>query len=258
MARAVCRCYAFGMPHVYRFHIPPDSDAGSEIALSAEEAHHALHVVRARPGEQVVLFDGRGREICGTIARTTHRDVFVTPEEECRIPAPAVRVTLLQAWLLREKSIEYIIQHGTEAGVTHFRFFRARHSEKSPRVNPKWERHAIEACKQCGRAWLPTFDAATDLQGALTDIAGPVLIATQHVPPLPLRTALRGSPREVALLVGPEGDFASEEVDLAMARGAIPVSLGSATYRSEVAAVLTVALVQYEVGALGPVCVDTP
>ena len=239
------------MPHVYRFHIPPDSDANCEIALPTEEAHHALHVVRARPGDRVVLFDGHGREIHGAISRTTHRDVYVAPEEECRAPEPLVRLTLVQAWLLREKSIEYVIQHGTEIGVSHFRFFRARHSEKAPRENPKWVRHAIEACKQCGRAWLPTFDIAPDLEDAIQETQGPLLIATQHLPPVPLREALRGSPSEAALLVGPEGDFASEEIDCAQGCGAVPISLGSATYRSEVAATLAAALIQYELGALG-------
>jgi len=239
------------MPHVYRFHIPPDSDAASEMALPPEEAHHALHVVRARPGERVVLFDGCGREIHGAVSRTTHRDVFIAPEEERRVPAPSVHLTLLQAWLLREKSIEYLIQHGTEIGVSHFRFFRAQHSEKAPKTNPKWERYAVEACKQCGRAWLPTFDAADDLQDALANIQRPVLIATQHMPPVPLREALRDAPREVALLIGPEGDFDSEEVNLALARGAVPISLGAATYRSEVAATISAALIQYELGALG-------
>jgi 16S rRNA (uracil1498-N3)-methyltransferase len=258
LARAVCRCYAFRMPHVCRFHIPPDSDAGSEIALPTEEAHHALHVVRARPGERVVLFDGRGREIQGSISRTTHRDVFIAPAEERHVPAPGVRLTLLQAWLLRKRSIEYVIQHGTEIGVSHFRFFRARHSEKAPRVNPKWERYAVEACKQCGRAWLPAFDTAPDLQDALAETQTPTLIATQHLPPVPLREALRGSPKEIALLIGPEGDFASEEIDCALDRGAIPISLGLATYRSEVAATLAAALILYESGVLGAAPFSTP
>ena len=230
-------------------------DTGSEIALPAEEAHHALHVVRVKAGERVVLFDGEGREIEGSVSRATHREVIVAPGTERRIPAPMVCLSLLQAWLLREKSVEYLIQRGTEIGISHFRFFRGRHSEKTPHLNPKWQRYAVEACKQCGRAWLPSFDVVSDLDAALNRVQGPLLIATQSLPPVPIAEALgglSGVEGEVTLLVGPEGDLAPEELDIASSRGAIPISLGSATYRSEVAATLAASLVLYELGGLGP------
>jgi len=243
------------MAHVHRFHIAPGTETGSEIALPAEEAHHALHVVRVKVGERVVLFDGEGREIEGSVSRATHCEVIVAPDTERRIPAPMVRLSLLQACLLREKSIEYLIQHGTEIGISHFRFFRGRHSEKAPHLNPKWQRYAVEACKQCGRAWLPSFDVVSDLDAALNRVQGPMLMATQSLPPVPIAEALAGLSgveREVTLLVGPEGDLAPEELDIASSHGAIPISLGSATYRSEVAATLAASLVLYELGALGP------
>lgn len=243
------------MAHVHRFHIAPGTEMGFEMALPADEAHHALHVVRVKVGERVVLFDGEGREIEGSVSRATHREVIVAPDIERRIPAPMVRLSLLQACLLREKSIEYLIQHGTEIGISHFRFFRGRHSEKAAHLNPKWRRYAVEACKQCGRAWLPSFDVAPDLDAALNRIQGPLLIATQSLPPVPISEALGGLSvveGEVTLLVGPEGDLAPEEVDIASGHGAIPISLGPATYRSEVAATLAASLVLYELGALGP------
>jgi len=241
------------MSHVHRFYIFPEPVTGSEIPLPPEEAHHALHVVRVKAGDRVVLFDGQGREIEGLVSRATHREVVIAPETERRIPAPSVRVALFQAWLLREKSIEYLIQHGTEIGISHFCFFRGKHSGKAPRPNAKWLRYAIEACKQCGRAWLPAFEIASDLEAALDLVRGPLLLATQSLPPIPISQALRESRKTSAiatLLVGPEGDFAPEELQLASDNGAIPISLGSATYRSEVAATLAASLILYELGAL--------
>ena len=241
------------MPHVHRFHVSPESVTGSEIPLPPEEAHHALHVVRVKAGDRVVLFDGQGREIEGLVSRATHREVVIAPETERRVPAPAVRLTLLQAWLLREKSIEYLIQHGTEIGISHFCFFRGKHSEKAPRPNPKWLRYTIEACKQCGRAWLPAFGVVPDLKAALDLVRGPLLIATQFLPAVQIAQALRKPTqtcKSVALLVGPEGDFAPEELQLASDNGAIPISLGAATYRSEVAATLAASFILYELGAL--------
>jgi 16S rRNA (uracil1498-N3)-methyltransferase len=243
------------MAHVHRFYIPPGSEAGFEIPLPPDEAHHAVHVVRVRSGERVVLFDGQGREIEGSVSRLTQREVFILPGAEQRVPAPTVQVTLLQAWLLREKSIEYLIQHGTEIGISQFCFFRARHSEKAPRLNARWQRYAIEACKQCARAWLPTFQVVADLNAALDLVRGPLLIATQAFAPVPIAEALRGvgeTCSSITLLAGPEGDFSPEELQLASDHAAIPISLGEATYRSEVAATLAASLILYELGSLGP------
>lgn len=238
------------MAHLFRFYVSPDTSSAGEIALPPEEAHHALHVVRVATGDSVILFDGQGREIEGVVSRATHRDVFVACDRVRCVPPSLVRVAVLQAWMLREKSVEFVIQRGTELGVAHFCFFRARHSEKAPRLNPKWRRLAVETCKQCGRAWLPTFEVAADLNSALETAQGTLLLATSSLPPTPLRQALAG--KEESILIGPEGDFAPEELRLAQDHGAIPISLGPAVYRSEIAATLAAALVLYELGQLGP------
>jgi 16S rRNA (uracil1498-N3)-methyltransferase len=238
------------MAHVFRFYIAPETAPAAEIALSEEEAHHALHVVRVHAGDAVALFDGQGREIDGVVSRIAGRKVVVACNRERRVGAPAARVTLVQAGLLRERSVEFLIQHGTELGLAHFCFFRARHSGKAPRLNPKWQRFAIETCKQCGRAWLPTFEVAPTLEAALASRPDRFLLATNALPPVPVSTAAGRGP--VTLIVGPEGDLTREELDLALAHGAAPISLGPATYRSEVAATVAAALVLYELGMLGP------
>jgi 16S rRNA (uracil1498-N3)-methyltransferase len=238
------------MAHVFRFYIPPEMIGTAEIALPPEEAHHAIHVVHVKRGDAVVLFDGQGREIEGTISEVGRRKVTVARVAEKRIPKPRAQVAILQGWLLREKCIEFLIQRGTELGVAHFCFFRAGHSEKASRWNAKWLRMAVEVCKQCERSWLPTFAVAPDLEAAVRPTQGAVLIATAHTTPTPLRQAL--SQENVAILVGPEGDFTPEELSRAQALGAVPISLGPTTYRSEVAATLAAALVLYELGELGP------
>jgi len=238
------------MPHVHRFYVPQESVSAAEIALPLEESHHALHVVRVQQGERVVLFDGEGTELDGEVSRATRREVFVAVRKTRRIPEPATGLTLLQAWLHQERSIEYLIRRCTELGVTRFRFFRGGHSERAPRLTPKLTRVAIEACKQCGRAWLPSFEVAPDLRAAIEGIEGGLLILTQHLDPVPLRQAVQA--REATVIIGPEGDFTPEELGAAERRGAVPISLGGATYRAEVAATLAATLILYELGEVGP------
>ena len=124
-----------------------------------------------------------------------------------------------------------------------------------PKTGPKWERHAIETCKQCGRLWLPKFDILPDLDALLADTAGDTLIATATCDPIPLAEALTGGP--ITVLVGPEGDFTNDEVAQAMEKGAHPISLGATTFRSEEAATLAAALIRYELGGLGPLIANS-
>jgi 16S rRNA (uracil1498-N3)-methyltransferase len=238
------------MPHLHRFFAAPESDDPHRAVLRDEEAHHAIHVVRLKAGDRVEVLDGRGRRWPGTIAALSRRDVTIQLAEESRIPRPAGGLTLLQGWLHREKSIEEIIRRCTEIGVRRFVFFRAERSERAPKVSGKWERLAMESCKQCGRAWLPEFEAAESLEAALGFVEGALLVATKEVAPQPLSRCAGAT--HATLIVGPEGDFTEEELHRILGAGASPISLGDAVLRSEAAAVVGSCLVQYELGQLGP------
>ena len=233
------------MPHLHRFHIDAKLPDDASIAtLTEQEAHHALHVVRVKPGDEVAVFDGKGRTWQGTVEATTRHEVTIALGEYRQSPLPAARVALFQAWLHREKAIEELIRHGTEIGISRFVFFPAHHSERKPRFSDKWRRTAIEACKQCGRVWLPSFEVADSLESALSIVQGTLLLATRDVEPVPIHAVL--SQQEVSLMIGPEGDFTERELGEVIARGGKPISLGDVTYRAEVAAIVASTVVLYE------------
>ncbi len=238
------------MAHQHRFYIAPPPPVNDSVALSGEESHHALKVVRARVGDAVSLFDGRGREYSGIVSEAGRRDVIIALEAVREVPPPAPRVILAQAWLHREKSLEELIRRGTELGVTEFCFFRGDHSERDPKVSDKFHRLAVEVCKQCGRSWLPEFTTARNMTEVLARPEPDKLMASMDAPPVPLKAALSG--RAVIMIVGPEGDFTPEETEEALAAGVKPVSLGATTFRSEIAGAVLTTLVQYELGKLGP------
>ncbi len=238
------------MPHRHRFFASPESGNPSLAILRDEEAHHAIHVVRLRPGERVEVIDGQGHSWNGEVQTVSRRDVTIQLTDENHVPRPAAQVTLIMGWLHRDKSLEEVIRRCTEIGLDRFVFFRAKRSERKPRLSDKWERLAIESCKQCGRRWLPTFDVADSLEQALSRADGPLLIATKDAAPQSLSSSLQDS--HVTLLIGPEGDFSDDELKQALDVGAIPVSFGETTFRTEVAAIVGTSLVLYELGHLGP------
>lgn len=237
------------MTHCHRFYVPQDLDSSDRIVLPDAEAHHARSVVRLRTGDRVVLFNGCGSEAFAEVLHVTPDRVQVGVRETTQRPAPAHRVALLQAWLHREESIEDIVRRGTEIGVHRFRFFRAAHSETAPRHIEKLKRIAIEVCKQCGRVWLPLFETAQHIEHAIEDLDEPLLIAVRDPNAPPLRHALSLEKTCATILVGPEGDFTTHEREQARTRGAVPVSLGATTFRSETAALVLATLVLYELGA---------
>lgn len=237
------------MPHLHRFFATPNPEDSSRATLRDEEAHHAIHVVRLREGEEVQVFDGRGRRWDGAIESLSRRDVVIRLTGEHVAPHPDRRVTLVQAWLHRDKSVEEIIRRCTEVGVDRFVFFPSERSERKPRESSKWERLAVESCKQCGRAWLPEFAVAENLHGALACAGGTAFVATRDLDPLPLATAR--ACQGAALIIGPEGDFTPIELELLVETGVQPVHLGEAVLRSEVAAFVGCSLLLYEMGRLG-------
>lgn len=238
------------MSHVFRFFVQPGALAVGEVSLTDDEAHHALHVARVRQGEAVDVFDGAGTVGEGTVVHTARHEVTLSVDTVHVVPRPATRLTIIQGALNREAATESLIRRGTELGVACFRFFKSDHSERAPRIKDKWTRIAIEACKQCRRPWLPQFETAASLREAITGPFSALLLATASHDAVSLRHSLRG--HEIALIVGPEGDFSQEEINEARAKGAAAISFGDATFRSEVAATIGATLILYEQGLLEP------
>lgn len=210
-----------------------------------------MRVVRVRQGDPVALFDGQGREWRGIITDLARNDVAVVVESERFEARPSPEVTLVQAWLHRDKLLDEIVRQSTVLGAAEIMFFRADHSEKKPRLSDKWTRLAIEACKQCGRLWLPRISLVDNLSMALErlgDIRS--VLARMEGPHLPI--ARMGTTEPVAYIVGPEGDFSAGEIQRADAAGALPISLGSCTLRAEMAAMVGLTLIQHQLGHMGP------
>ncbi len=238
------------MSQLHRFYVPDLAQQPETVRLSDDERHHALHVVRLCAGQKIRLFDGAGRWCDAEVVSVAKRGVEIQ-RNAVQTDAPRENLlTLGQAWLNHERSIETIVQRGTELGVNRFVFFRARHSERAARGDAKWRRWAIESCKQCGRNQLPDFAVADDLVSAMAGaLEARYVIATQHAAPVPLGSAVGGGP--IVLLVGPEGDFTADEIEEVLQRGGQAISLGPFTLRSEVAAIAAVTLVQHALGRLG-------
>jgi len=250
----------------HRFYLDPASWNPDALELAGEEAHHCRDVVRCAPGELVSLFDGMGRERRAVITEISKKLIRLEPVDKVTTSPRPAQIALGQA-IPKGKNMELIIQKATELGVSEVapvisdRTIVQLNENDLAKKQEKWQRIAIEACKQCGQNWLPRIAAPQTLPrylessahdfrviAALTDQARPLKELFSRFGP-------RATPAAVNLLIGPEGDFTPEEVQRSIAAGYQPVSLGPIVLRSETAAIFLLSIMAYE---LNPVLSKAP
>ena len=234
-----------------RFHLPPESWQGNP-ALTGDEARHLAQVLRMKPGDPVIVFDGHGRRAAAEILSVSRDRVPLKLGEILPSRAPLPAITLAQA-IPKGKNMDLIVQKSVELGIAAIQPLVTRYTVVQPGdgKSEKWRRNALEACKQCGQDTLPAiaeplaFDRWIATQA---DAAGLKLIASLDPGARPLRTVLRENPATAAatLLVGPEGDFSAGETTAALAAGFLPISLGSIVLRVETATLFCLSALRYE------------
>jgi 16S rRNA (uracil1498-N3)-methyltransferase len=234
---------------------PADWNEG-EIELAPEESHHLLHVLRARAGQPVEIFDGEGNTGVADVVSAKGRQAILRPLNRVHELRPEVRITLVQA-VPREQKMDLIIQKATELGTSRIVPLITEHgvvklkAEQIAERRERWAKIALNAAKQCGVAWLPEITSPRRLEDFLREPGGDVLLVGALTgEPRPLKEGIaaarsRGA-KSIGILVGPEGDFSAGEMEQILAVNAIPVSFGRLTLRSETAAIYALSVLSYE------------
>jgi 16S rRNA (uracil1498-N3)-methyltransferase len=260
---------------MHRFHLPPcraevPNEGGpqqcheSTLFLTGREAHHAVRVLRVRPGERITVLDGQGLELLCEVREYDRDKVKLHVVEKHLQPPPLAKITLLQA-VPKGKIIESIIQKATELGVSRIvpllseRVVPEFAGKDAARKADKWQMVAVEAIKQCGSAWLPQVEPP---------ITPEQFLARGEKFELPLVASLQSdsrhargyfrafhaqhgrAPQTIAIWVGPEGDFTPAEIAAMKSAGAQPITLGRLVLRSETAATYCLSILNYELQAI--------
>ncbi len=241
---------------MHRFFIPPSTWNPESFALEGDEAHHCTQVVRCREGEKVVVFNGEGAEATVEIVSTgAGRVALKTISTGTATPLRA-RITLAQA-IPKGKNMDLIIQKATELGAAEIvpiiseRTIVRLEPGEAKKKQEKWQRMALEACKQCGQNFLPEVKAPVTMDDYFAKNPGAelVLIASLQPGAVHLKEILAESPeppKSALMLIGPEGDYTPAEINSAKAFGCRPISLGPIVLRTETAAIYTLSVLAYE------------
>src|SRR5579859_2703987 len=228
---------------VPRFYLPPASCLGDVLRLAGREAHHAVHVLRVKCTEPVVVLDGAGHEFLCEVADASREAVTLHVKQKNFVTPPPRQITLLQA-VPRGKIIESIIQKSVELGahrvvplLTERVVMHLSEKDKTAR-REKWQLVAMEAIKQCGAAWLPAIEMPVTIEQFLSrvekfdlSLVGSLQTARRHPRECfqEFQAAFGRAPQTVAVWIGPEGDFTPDELKMIEASGASPISLGPLT-----------------------------
>ncbi|MBF0122036.1 MAG: 16S rRNA (uracil(1498)-N(3))-methyltransferase [Candidatus Omnitrophica bacterium] len=234
-----------------RFFIPNISLKDQNIIISAaDEAHHIVRVLRLKTGDDVELINGLGTLARGVITRILDHEVFIRIND-CLTMKPREKGRIILACALPKKAkFEVILEKCTELGVDEIIPMMTERTEVRPHSGggkeERFEKVIVNASKQSKRLFFPILHPVMTFDDVLTRFASPervVFIPWLEGNRISLKDAVSRNPssKDFLVLIGPEGDFTSQEVERSIERGALAVTLGDNTLKVDTAATAVVA-----------------
>ena len=233
-----------------------DRVKNGEAYLRGQEARHALKVLRLKKGDEIIVFDGEGKEYLAVISAASPTSVKLKILEETNVNRDSpLNSTLYMGITNKIQKLELAIQKTTELGVTRIVPVVCRRSSTAQLVKNwegklrRWREIAVNASKQCGRTVIPEIaepvrieeiEDSSELSFVLWEKGGKSFKDYQSY-----------SASSVSFLVGPEGGLEKEEIEILKEKGFKPIYLGKRILRAETAAIAGMALIQFIWGDLG-------
>jgi 16S rRNA (uracil1498-N3)-methyltransferase len=235
-----------------RFHLSAAAWASPHLTLTHDEAQHCSRVMRKQPGDRIEIFDGAGRMAVCEITQVSKSEVQAQITSETRFEPFQTAIHLLPA-LIKAEPFEWLLEKAVELGATSVqpviteRTIVHLDAVQTEKKLAKWRRHMIESAKQCHTPFVPELKAPIAFAASLKVQADMKLIPALSEHTRTLKQALPASkPASVAVLIGPEGDFTTEEEAQAFSAGFVPITLGALVLRAETAAIATLAILGHE------------
>ena len=212
---------------------------GNQAVLKGDEARHLTRVLRAKIGDAVRLFNGRGSEWPAQVVQIGRDTVSLEIGTACVDSPSDSRLLTVAAALPKGDRQKWMVEKLTELGVGRLIPLATTRgvAEATAGAQARLERGVIEACKQCGRNTLMEVAAGHTLDQLLAAIPAGTYGLIAHPGGSPLNTGALRAATAVLALVGPEGGFTDDELVAADRSGLVRVSLGPHILRVETAAI---------------------
>jgi 16S rRNA (uracil1498-N3)-methyltransferase len=242
-----------------RVYVDAPLATGELLSLPPGPAQHLARVLRLAAGDALTIFNGRGGEYAASIETVRREQVSVHIGAHRAVERESPLATILLQGLARGEKMDQILQKATELGVTRvLPLLTARSTVKldattASRKQEHWQGVVIGACEQSGRNRVPEVAQPQALAAALAPVEASLrLVLAPDAEAASLQSLVAvANPDSVALLVGPEGGLGEEEIHAAELAGFVRCRLGPRVLRTETAALVALAALQFASGDLG-------
>ncbi|WP_286719674.1 16S rRNA (uracil(1498)-N(3))-methyltransferase [Thalassolituus sp. UBA2009] len=226
--------------------------SGMRTELDDQAFAHLIRVLRMNDGDPVRLFNGDGHEYAGQLCDVQKKSASVLVGDILRSEADTPLKLQLGQVVSKGDRMDFTIQKATELGISDITPLWSERCEvrlKGERLDKKmehWQKVAISACEQSGRNRIPTIHQPQYFADWAKNNNADVRLLLHPHRQKPLRDYPQ--PASVALLVGPEGGFSEQEVEMAMSSGFAGLTLGPRILRTETAALAALSVFQFQWG----------
>jgi 16S rRNA (uracil1498-N3)-methyltransferase len=242
---------------MHRFFVSPGSIQGDTAVIDQQEARHIQMVLRLKPGDQIILFDGSGYEYLARLEKGQEGLQAQIEQQSIKEDMP-LQLGLIQG-IAKGDKMDNIIQKATEIGVSVIyplltqRTIVKLQGDKAGKKVQRWQHIAREACKQCRRNVIPLIKPVVEIEQIYQDIEGyPALMLYEKEEEQNLRQVLNSlkesalASGKIFIMVGPEGGFSEAEAEKACRHGVRTASLGPRILRTETAGIAASSIIMYE------------
>lgn len=212
------------------------------IHLDEDESKHAIRVLRIVAGDQVEVVDGKGQRVIAEVSKDHPKRCELRIISRVQEPSP--RPYYLHVAVAPTKSIdriEWFLEKAVEIGIDEVSFLECENSERTVVKMERMEKVAVSAMKQSQQSRIPILNQpmlfSEFIQNSKAE--NKFIAHCEETAKSSFHTFLPQS-KSILMLIGPEGDFSTEEINLSKENGYSPVSLGATRLRTETAAMYTV------------------
>ncbi len=230
-----------------RIYCPTAQQSQNRLDLDASASSHICKVLRLKSGDDLILFDGKGKSFAATLEIASHKKAVVQIIKVVSENTESTLTLHLGLGMSKGDRMDYAIQKAVEVGVTHITPLTTKYSvikldeNRQQKKLQHWLGIIIHACEQSGRTHLPVLNPITPLANWLSHDAGHKIVFDPEASTSLFQLEQTDS---VSILIGPEGGFCPSEIDMAIKQDFKQIKLGPRTLRTETAAVVACGALQ--------------
>jgi 16S rRNA (uracil1498-N3)-methyltransferase len=223
------------------------------ITLSAEESQHCARVLRLRPGQEVGIADGKGTFAMASLLEVHAKGTTASILNRQNTPARPYRLHMAVAPTKNIDRFEWFLEKATECGIEEITPIICAQSERTVVKSDRLQKILLAAMKQSQRAWLPMLHETVKCKDFIKQIDGSQLACMAHCAEGEKQafSKLYQPGSDILIMIGPEGDFSTEEIQQATQQGIKSITLGESRLRTETAALVACMGFNFMNGELG-------